>query len=311
MMLVLQARRSMTAAELAAELRVSVRTVYRDIASLSAAGVPVWTESGPGGGVRLLDGWQSKLSGLSGTETSALMLLGVPSLADDLGLGSVAASAESKLLGALPLPLRLGAAQWRERLYVDAPGWFTRPRPPEPALPVIADAVLAGRRLRFDYRTGRRDVDPLGLVAKAGTWYLVARSRGRILSYRTDRVAAPAILDETFDRPADFELAAWWTESAAAFDRSLLRFACRVRLSPRAWSDLAHHVGTEAARVNPSEPDEKGWVEVDLMLESAEVAAAQLTALGAGIEILDPPELRKAIADVGSAMARRNAPVRD
>src|SRR6476619_3464615 len=125
-MLRLQGGPGSTAERLAEQLEVSVRTVYRDVAALQAAGVPLWTESGPGGGIRLLDGWQSKLSGMTGVETSALMLLGVPGLAADLGLGEQTAAAEAKLLGAMPLPLRAGAELWRSRLHVDAPGWFGR-----------------------------------------------------------------------------------------------------------------------------------------------------------------------------------------
>ncbi|MFH5208442.1 helix-turn-helix transcriptional regulator [Antrihabitans sp. NCIMB 15449] len=306
MMLRLQGSRRTTAAALAEDLGVSLRTVYRDIADLSAAGVPLWTETGRNGGIRLLDGWQSKLSGLTGAETSALMLLGVPALADDLGLGSVAASAESKLLGALPLPLRIGAEQWRDRLHVDTPGWFRRPRTPDPQLPTVADAVLQGRRLRMDYRGSQRTVDPLGLVAKAAVWYLVARSRGRILSYRTSRITAAVVLADAFDRPDGFDLVAWWEHAEAEFDRSLLRFAATLRLSPTAWRDIAHHIGTEAARVTPSAPDESGWVTVELLLESEEVALGQLTALGAGVEVVAPQSLRRRLGAVGVAMAARN-----
>ena len=190
-MLRLQNARSTTAANLADELGVSVRTIYRDIGALSDAGVPLWTETGPGGGIRLLDGWQSKLSGLTGTETSALMLLGIPSLASDLGLGTVAERAESKFLGALPAQLRVGAQQWRQRLHIDAPGWFAQPVEVG-QLPIVADAVLSGRRVRFDYRKGQasvaRTVEPLGLVAKASVWYLVARAgSGAVVSGRQNR----------------------------------------------------------------------------------------------------------------------------
>ena len=126
-MLLLQEGRQATAQSLADEVEVSVRTIYRDIGALGAAGVPLWTEPGPGGGIRLLDGWQSKLTGMTGTETSALMLLGMPSVAADLGLSDATAAAESKLLGALPVSLRASAQLWRERVHVDVPGWFTAP----------------------------------------------------------------------------------------------------------------------------------------------------------------------------------------
>lgn len=310
LMLRLQGGPGCTAARLADELGVSVRTVYRDVAALQAAGVPLYTESGPGGGIRLLDGWQSKLSGMTGAETSALMLLGIPGLADDLGLADVTARAEAKLLGALPLPLRAGALLWRERLHVDAPGWFSRSQHPG-ELAAVATAVLEGRRLTIGYRKGARSVtrtlDPLGLVAKAGVWYLVARHRDRTLSYRVSRIASARVLGEPARRPEAFDLAGWWAESTAAFDRALLRFPCRVRLSPYAWRRLPSVVGEEAAKVPPSAPDGDGWVTVELRLEAEEVALDQFLAFGPGIEVLEPPSLRSALREA----ARRTALLND
>jgi predicted DNA-binding transcriptional regulator YafY len=309
LMLRLQGGPGSTAERLAEQLEVSVRTVYRDVAALQAAGVPLWTESGPGGGIRLLDGWQSKLSGMTGVETSALMLLGVPGLAADLGLGEQTAAAEAKLLGAMPLPLRAGAELWRSRLHVDAPGWFGRAAN-APHLATVARAVLDGRRVRIGYRRGGREVtrtlDPLGLVAKAGIWYLVAAHRGAALSFRVSRVEAAVVLDGDARRPDDFDLAAWWARSAAEFDRSLLRYPCRVRLAPAAWRSLPAVIGPEAARVTPGPADADGWVEAGLLLESEEVAVHQLTALGAGVEVLEPASLRAGLRAIGAEMARRN-----
>ncbi|MFG1783133.1 helix-turn-helix transcriptional regulator [Rhodococcus oryzae] len=309
LMLRLQGGPGSTAERLAEQLEVSVRTVYRDVAALQAAGVPLWTESGPGGGIRLLDGWQSKLSGMTGVETSALMLLGVPGLAADLGLGEQTAAAEAKLLGAMPLPLRAGAELWRSRLHVDAPGWFGRAAN-APHLATVARAVLDGRRVRIGYRRDggevTRTLDPLGLVAKAGVWYLVAAHRGATLSFRVSRVGAAVVLDEDARRPDDFDLASWWARSAAEFDRSLLRYPCRVRLAPAAWRSLPAVIGPEAARVTPGPSDAEGWVETALMLESEEVAVHQLTALGAGVEVLEPASLRAGLRAIGEEMARRN-----
>ncbi|MFD4369868.1 helix-turn-helix transcriptional regulator [Rhodococcus sp. NPDC058521] len=306
-MLRLEGTRGSTAQELADALEVSVRTVYRDVAALSAAGVPLWTESGPGGGIRLLDGWQSNLSGMTGAETSALMLLGVPGIADDLGLGDVTAAARSKLLDAFPLPLRADAQVWRDRLYVDAPGWFRTPSDTG-RLHEVARAVLEGCELQISYgRAGTRILEPLGLVAKAGVWYLVASNRGRILSYRVSRIEAADVLDTEVTRPDDFDLAAWWADSVAEFDRSLLRFPCRLRLSETGLRRLPEAVGTEAARVEPGPPDDIGWFTFDLRLETEEVALHQLTALGADVEVVEPRSLREALREVGTAVAARNA----
>ncbi|WP_020113357.1 helix-turn-helix transcriptional regulator [Rhodococcus sp. 114MFTsu3.1] len=305
LMLSLQHGRATTAQALADEAGVSVRTIYRDITALLDAGVPLWTESGPGGGVRLLDGWQSKLSGMSGVETSALMLLGVPSVAADLGLADVTAAAETKLLGALPLPLRAGAQMWRERLHVDAPGWFTDVEP-SPHLKAISAAVLAGRQLDLDYRGSTRTVAPLGLVAKAGVWYLVAARGDAVLSYRVDRAEGARTRTEPVARPDGFDLARWWAESASKFDRVLLTFDCRVRLSADAVRILPAVVGREATPALPG-ADVDGWTTVDLRLETFDVALGQLTTLGGGVEVLEPVALRRALHRVASEMASRNS----
>lgn len=317
MLLYLQATPRATAATLARHLEVSVRTVYRDVAALQSAGVPLWTETGPGGGIRLLEGWRTRLDGLTGDEAGALFLSGAHSAASELGLGAVLTAAESKVLTTLPPELRSRAARMRERFHLDAPGWFHRPDAVEWLAP-IADAVWTERRLDVQYRRGdgtvTRRLDPLGLVSKAGTWYLVARvgegEAGEIRTYRVGRVAAVTVLDERFTRPDGFDLPEWWARSSAEFDRSLLRFACRLRLSPQALRLLPHVTDTAAAQRaidGAAAPDYEGWREVDLEGESAEVLTTQLLGLGAGVEVLEPSSMRAALHDVAGAMVARNA----
>jgi predicted DNA-binding transcriptional regulator YafY len=313
-LLLLQARGRATANELAAELEVSVRTVYRDVASLQAAGVPLWTEPGRNGGIRLVEGWRTRLDGLTGDEAGALFLSGVPGVADELGLGAMLAVAETKVMTTLPPELRSRAARVRERFHLDAPGWFHRPEA-QPHLATVADAVWSSRRLDVRYRSGSgsfaRTLDPLGLVVKAGTWYLVARAGDSIRTWRVSRIEHAERRDETFERPAAFDLAAWWSTSSAEFDRSLLQYRCRLRLSPTALRMLPQLVGVTGGRRavdGAGEPDADGWREVDLDAESEAVAASQLVGLGAGVEVLDPPGLRAALHDLGAAIAARNAP---
>ncbi|WP_206488852.1 YafY family protein [Rhodococcus sp. KRD162] len=303
-MLLLQSGRTATAQSLAEQVEVSVRTIYRDIGALGAAGVPLWTETGPGGGIRLLDGWNSALTGMTGTETSALMFLGLPSVAADLGLSDATAAAESKLLGALPAPLRSSARLWRDRLHVDVPGWFTVPASND-VVPVLARAVLAGHDIEMTYRGERRVVGPLGLVVKASVWYLVARLGTKILSFRVDRVGEVTELASAVIRPEGFDLAQWWTASMAEFDRSLLKYRCRVRLSDRACRALPRVIGTTAMpAVAP--PDHDGWTTLDLVLESEEVALGQLLSLGGGVRVQAPASLRRSLHDLASEIALDN-----
>lgn len=313
LLLILQRRQRGTASELAEELEVSVRTLYRDVASLTAAGVPLMTQSGPSGGIRLAPGWRTQLDGLTATEAGALFLAGVPKAVADLGLATVAASAQAKVDATLPPELRARAGRLRERFLLDAPGWFAVPEAIE-ALPICAQAVWEERRLELRYgeRSVRRQVGPLGLVLKGGIWYLVASHRRRIKTYRVGRITRATLMTDAVERPVGFELSAWWERSKGEFDRALLRYPCRVRLSPLGFRRLREVVPQEAVEdvlKRTSDPDGEGWRAVRLRLESEDVAVGQLTALGAEVEVIAPRRLRRRLGAIGRTMARLNGAV--
>jgi predicted DNA-binding transcriptional regulator YafY len=317
LLLTLQQRRGATAAQLAATLEVSVRTIYRDVAALQAAGVPLWAEPGPAGGIRLVEGWRTRLDGLTAQEAAALFVGGAPEALAQLGLGTVLAAAQAKVLATLPLELRGRAVRIRERFHLDAPGWFHHPEH-LPHLATVADAVWQQHRLDVRYRRGAEDVarllEPLGLVLKAGVWYLVARAvdaaGGAVRTYRVSRISTAAARDERFARPEDFDLAAWWARASTEFDRSILRQRVRLRLGPlglRLLPQLTTTVAATEAIADAGPPDEAGWRELELAVEGEEVALTQLTGLGAEVEVLAPASLRASLAAVGAAMVRRNA----
>src|SRR5689334_13894358 len=188
--LLLQSRETMTAAELARELEVSERTVYRDMEALSAAGVPVYAEQGRAGGYRLVGGYRTRLTGLSREEAEALFLSGLSGPARDMGLGEPVAAARLKVLAALPPSLRDASVRTGQRFHLDVPGWFTDAEPP-PLLTELAHAVWQDRTVTVHYRRTEdvvRTVDPYGLVLKNGNWYLVARVSDDLRVYRVDRV---------------------------------------------------------------------------------------------------------------------------
>jgi predicted DNA-binding transcriptional regulator YafY len=308
-----------TAPQLAAKLEVSVRTIYRDVAALQAAGVPLWTETGPRGGIRLLEGWRTRLDGMTADEAGVLTLAGAPAAVADLGLGSLLAAAQAKVRSTLPPELRSRADRMAERFHLDAPGWFHHDEE-LPHLATVADAVWEGRGLRIEYRRGSgpddgagrstRVLGPLGLVQKAGTWYLVARVDDDVRTYRVSRIEAADVLDEQVERPDDFDLAAWWSASSAEFDRSMLRETVRLRLSPAAARRLPKvldHLAARDALDAAGPPDDEGWTTVEVLVESAEIAGHQLLALGGHVEALDPPVLRALLAAEGQALAERNA----
>src|ERR1700722_2225837 len=148
----LQARGRVSAPEFAAECGISLRTVYRDMDALSAAGIPVYSERGSEGGYRLLDGYRMQMNGLSAKEAEALFMTGLSGFAADLGIGAVMAAAQNKLLSAMPAQVRAGAEQMRARFHFDAPAWFAQAERPK-HLPLVADAVWAQRLIRIRYQS--------------------------------------------------------------------------------------------------------------------------------------------------------------
>lgn len=211
LLLLLQNRGRMTAPELAAELEVSVRTVYRDIEALGASGIPVYADRGPSGGYRLAEGYRTRLTGLTGDEAQALPFVGAVGPARDLGLGAVLATTQLKLQAALPAELAERARRIQDRFHLDAPSWF-RSADPIPYLAPIARAVWDQYALRIHYRgwTGetRGEIEPLGLVLKGGIWYLVARAGETLRTFRVSRFLAAEPTGEQFERPPGFDLAA-------------------------------------------------------------------------------------------------------
>ncbi|HEX6360000.1 helix-turn-helix transcriptional regulator [Actinophytocola sp.] len=312
LLFLLQQRQRATAAELAAALEVSERTVYRDVEALLAAGVPLWTEQGRSGGIRLLEGWRTRLDGLTGREAAAIFAIEVPSLLAQLGLGASLTAARAKVLAGLPVELREYASRIAERFYLDAPGWFQQVES-SPQLTVVADAVASTRRLVVEYQRGgavvTRSLEPLGLVVKAGVWYLIARVSSDIRTYRVSRIVS-ATLGEPFTRP-DFVLSSWWAEASTQFERSLLRETVRLRLSRQALKLLRTVTDEDAAATaiaTAGPPDDAGWRSVTLEVESLPVATTQLLSLGPGVEVVAPVELRSMLAELALAIAARNAP---
>lgn len=316
LLLILQTRGKTTASRLAEELEVSVRTIYRDVEALSGAGVPIYTEAGPGGGIQLVDGYRTRLTGLTAEEAEALALAGLPGAAAELGLGTVLAAAQLKVDAALPPELRSRAIRMRERFHLDAPGWFAREEP-VPHLATLSRAVWEEERVRIRYQkrdeTVQRLVDPLGLVLKAGIWYLVALS-GRARSVRTFRVSRVVDVTPTGEpaaRPEGFDLAASWAESSSAFFETWPQMEVQVRVkADQIWhlrSSLAPGAAKEAIE-QATPPDDDGWRETTLRVESLEVAVHSLLPFGRHLEVLDPPELRAALLAEAEAVVATYAP---
>jgi predicted DNA-binding transcriptional regulator YafY len=303
LLLLLQTRRQMTAAELARELEVSERTVHRDVDALSAAGVPIYAERGPHGGIRLVEGYRTRLTGMTADEAEALFLSGLPGPAAELGLGTVMTAARLKVLAALPEELRARASRLVERFHLDAAGWF-RVGESVPHLPTLAEAVWECRCVRISYDRGDGSVErllqPLGVVLKGGTWYLVAHRDEEVRTYRVSRVLEAELLDEQFERPLDFDLASYWMESSAAYERELPRLEVVVRVDP-AYLELLGDVvgeGPVAAAERLQEPDPEGWTRLRMRVKDPDEAPGRLLQLGPHLEVLEPLDVRERLVSL-------------
>lgn len=296
--MLLQARGRMSAQMLAAELEVSVRTIHRDIDQLSAAGVPVFADRGRLGGFQLQDGWRTRLTGLTAPESRALFLSGLAGPAAELGLGEAVASARLKVLATLPPEWQADAQHLSARFHLDAVDWFRSAARTE-HLGAVADAVWRERRLNIRYESWNgvreRDVEPLGLVLKAGIWYVAARTGpgAEPRTYRLSNILALTALEQQFKAPRAFDLAAYWQESTRRFETGVYEGCALLRVSVRGLRLLRQFSTAVAEAADLSAvKDKKGWVRVSVPIESVAHAAGQLINLGADAEVLAPPPLR-------------------
>jgi predicted DNA-binding transcriptional regulator YafY len=302
--LLLQSRGRQTANQLAAELEVSVRTIYRDALALGTAGIPVHADSN---GYALVDGYRTQLTGLTADEARGLVLAGLPGAAADLGLAEAVAAAQLKLAAALPEALRERATRMRQRFHLDAPGWY-HDGDSSDHLAAVADAVWRQCVLSVRYenwtRVVNRRLEPYGLVLKAGKWYLVANAGRSVRTFRVNQIRELSVLPEQFDWPTGFDLATYWSAHVVEFRARLHQGEAVVRLSPAALDRLPHLMGravADAAATGELQPD--GWLLARLPIESERHAEAEFLRLGAQVEVLQPVSLRKRLATTVASMA--------
>ncbi|MGZ5194274.1 MAG: helix-turn-helix transcriptional regulator [Ramlibacter sp.] len=298
--MMLETRGPMSATALARALEVSVRTLHRDIDQLSAAGVPVYAERGRTGGFRLMDGWTTRLTGLTPSEAQAVFLSGLAGPAADLGLAEPMQGAQLKLLTSLPAPWRAEAQKVQARFHLDPVDWY-READAVPHLAAVAQALWDDRQLRLRYESWERDVErvvhPLGLVLKAGAWYLVASSGRQPRTYRVSNIRDAEVLKARAQRPRPFDLARHWAKSVARFETELYQGHAEILATPMGLK-LLRYQNAAVARVVAAAPKPRrkdGRVALRIPVESMEQAAAQLIRLAPEVEVAGPPPLRKAL----------------
>ena len=312
LLLHLQLRGGASAAELAEAFEVSIRTIYRDVEALSAAGVPLHTEVGRNGGIRIDPSYRvAGLPRLDPEEARSVLFAVVPAIASQLGFDG--AAADRSLLPAMEPATESAARVVRDRLLVEPTHWFV---PPDdtPALAQVSRGVWESRLLRLGYRGRETVVEPLGLILKGDTWYLLATAppagrddRGeRHRLYRLSRVESAELLPHRFERPPDFDLATEWAARRQAFLASLPEYVATVRVAPAAEPLLAllDEAAPELPLPDDVDRDGEGWARLELRFERGRDGTARhLLRLGGGVEVLDPPELRARLSEVAADLA--------
>jgi predicted DNA-binding transcriptional regulator YafY len=306
-LLLLQAHGRLTARELAKRLEVSLRTVQRDMEALSAARVPVYALRGAHGGWQLDEGWRTRVPGLDESELRAL-LMAQPRVLGDARLARAAERALDKLMAALPVSLREQAASIRQRLHVDTTGWGGVPENLS-MLPIVQDAVSRDRKLVIRYwpvggEGAERTVDPLGLVAKGGTWYLVARTPDGFRTFRVSRIEEARLLDQPCERPADFDLAEYWKSSTEELRKTRKRYEATLCLEKAAARSIKMWRTTSPGPAG-EDADAAGWVTLRVRFDDEDQACMAVLGLGPRVDVIGPEKLRERVtADLAAAMAR-------
>lgn len=301
---------SITVSALARRHGVSSRTIQRDIAEMFDMGVPVWTRTGPAGGVGLAPGWTSPLLGMTTPEIRAL-LIGEAG-AQDLGLGAEYRSAHLKIDADTSDPSQ-STRSLGQKILIDNSDWFASPDEPA-SLPSIARAVWSGHRIQVRYRGYRRTVpanrllDPLGLVLKTDRWYLVSAHRGKPRTYRVSRIEDIRVLSEVAHVPKGFSLSEYWSQARSGFDAAIRTITVQLSVPESSLDDLRRSVpgsATETAIDSAVQTD--GHLRIDLPVENVDVAAAQLIPIP-GVEVHEPAELRAKILAHAHQLARHHRP---
>jgi predicted DNA-binding transcriptional regulator YafY len=308
-LITLQLQGRVSARELAEKFEVSKRTIYRDVEELSASGVPIYAEHGAAGGFELLQGWQTRLTGMTAREAEALSFAHLPQAAGELGLGPEAATAQLKFLASMPSASSEAARRVAERFHLDPTPWHRRASVAQPWLKDLAQAVWESRRVEVDYQSwkgrARRLLEPLGIVMKAGEWYFLASRNGKPATFKLANVHELTVLKEVFKRPRGFELARHWNESVSLFERGLRRGEARLRVKPGALSRIDRLGADMYEPVYAAKPDGNGEREAVVAIESIAHAAALLLGFGEDVEVLEPAELRSEILRRAQAVVRR------
>lgn len=281
--------------------------MYRDIDTLSAMGIPVYSERGNEGGYRLLHGYRTRLNGLSEKEVESLFLAGLSGQAQDMGLQPTLADAQLKLMTALPESMRQDAERLQNRFLLDAPNWFADNEQVE-HLPTLMTAVREQRFIDMTYQRWQgirqRTAQPLGVVLKGGQWYMVARVEADTRTYRISRILSLILKDETFDRQPDFNLSQFWQTNTRQMESTQYPLKAKVRLTPTGLDRMKHVCPTYVvANAEIDAVGVDGWHTARIPVGEPPYGCYELLAFGAELEVLEPEPLRLTMRELVLGMA--------
>ncbi len=308
LIMLLQARGRSTAAELAEELEVSERTIYRDMDALSAAGVPVYAERGPGGGCALLEDYRTTLTGLTQGEARALLMLSIPDPLNELGMGAELKTALLKVAVALPAVGRSERENLRDRIHLDSTAWFQQ-KQPLPQLHLLRRALVESRVLvlTMAYRAGVevelvRPAAPYGLVAKTNVWHLVWSDGCRVRVDPVSHIREARLTEEVFDRPADFDLAAFWDAWCERRVKNRSSYPVIAQVAVGFFPVLVREFGDRVQqRAEPT--DTEGWVPVTLYFDTLFEARDRILGYGRAVKVIEPRALRLSLMDFAAQVS--------
>ncbi|MCM3706420.1 MULTISPECIES: helix-turn-helix transcriptional regulator [Cytobacillus] len=303
--LLLQNNERMTTRELAKELEVTERTIHRDMEALSAAGIPVLAERGKFGGWKLLENYRTNLTGLKAAEIKSLLLSPSSQHLADLGISNEWKEARQKLLAAIPAPMKEDVIDISNRIHIDTGTWRQTPQEMK-SLGILQQAVWEEKKLHIHYenadkQTSERTVEPLGLVAKGNTWYLVAASDEKIKTYRISRIVDAKLINENFSWPNNFDLADYWQESKQRFISSLPRFEVDAEISPAILQRI-NFTGRFVQVLHMDSLKENGWIPVTFSFDTEQEAREYILGFGNQIKIVHPVFLRKSVREMAEGV---------
>jgi predicted DNA-binding transcriptional regulator YafY len=301
--MLLQTRGRVTAREMAAEMEVSERTIYRDIDALSVAGIPVFSEYGPGGGFELLESYRSDLIGLNEHEIRALLMLSIPQPLKELGMGQELKGALLKLSTAIPGNKGETGFQYRQRIHLDSTPW-SHSFEQVPFLTTLHQASIQNRLVHIIYR-GAFDTEidaiaaPFGLVAKTSIWYLVFECNARVRVIRIANVSEVSLLEDRFEPREDFLLPSFWETWCKTTEALRPTYPVKLRVSPELFELLRYHHGDLASETEYFEnhTDNQVWLKITLSYESIEDARRSILSFGRAAEVIEPISLRMSVID--------------